>query len=187
MEPSDLLRYVVDVLQRLAIPYLVTGSTVTIALGEPRFTNDIDIVVDLKPEHVGNFCRSFPAPDFYVNEAAIRAAIQEKRQFNVIHPSSGLKVDFILRNDTPFDDSRFARGVWIQPAGDYQARFASVEDVIIKKMEFYRIGGSEKHLRDITGVLKVSGERIDYNYIAHWSSELQLDAIWRAIQDRLKE
>lgn len=187
MEQSELLRFVVDVLERLRLPYLVTGSTVTSAFGEPRFTNDIDIVVDLRPEQVPSFCAAFPAPDFYLSESAVREAIQLRSQFNVLHPATGLKVDLIIRQDTPFDQSRFARAIRVRPAADYEASFATPEDAIIKKLEYYRLGGSEKHLRDITGVLRVSGDRIDCNYIMHWASHLGLEPIWEAILNRLKQ
>lgn len=72
MEPSDLLRFVVGVLERLGIRYFVTGSTVTIFYGEPRFTNDIDIVVDLPASGVSEFCRQFPDDDFYVSTEVAR-------------------------------------------------------------------------------------------------------------------
>ncbi|MEX0702562.1 MAG: hypothetical protein WD069_10750 [Planctomycetales bacterium] len=185
MEPYDLLRYVASVLHRLAIPYLVTGSTVTIAAGEPRFTNDIDIVVDLRPKHIAALCAAFPAPDYYVSEQAVREAVATKRQFNVIHIPAGLKVDFILRRDIPFDDSRFARGVRVRPVEDYEATFASIEDVIVKKLDFYQQGGSDKHLRDIAGVLQMNPDRVDRRYIREWAERLGLVPIWEMVLKRL--
>lgn len=92
----------------------------------------------------------------------------------------------MVRKDTPFDRSRFARARLLRPAESYTAAFASAEDVIIKKMEYYREGGSEKHLRDITGMLKVSGGEIDEAYILEWAGRLELRAIWELIQQRLK-
>jgi hypothetical protein len=68
-----------------------------------------------------------------------------------------------------------------------KANFASPEDVIIKKMEFYREGGSEKHLRDITGILKISVKEVDLDYITQWANQLGLIEIWDAVQKRLKE
>ena len=56
MEPSELLHFLAGVLDRLQLPYFVTGSTVTIFYGEPRFTN----------------CRQFPVEEFYVDEEAVR-------------------------------------------------------------------------------------------------------------------
>jgi hypothetical protein len=187
MEQSELLRHVVDALERLRISYLVTGSTATIAFGEPRFTNDIDIVVDIEYRHVADFCRSFPAPEFYLSDTAVRQAIHHRGQVNLLHPGSGLKVDLIIRQDTPFDQSRFARGVRISPEPGLEATFASPEDVIVKKLEYYRDGGSEKHLRDITGVLRVTGERIDRAYIERWAAKLGLETIWQAVLARVGE
>lgn len=70
---------------------------------------------------------------------------------------------------------------------DQETNFASPEDVIIKKMEFYREGGSEKHLRDITGILKISGDAVDQTYISEWAIHLGLTEIWDAILRRLEE
>jgi hypothetical protein len=91
----------------------------------------------------------------------------------------------IIKQNTPFDTSRFRRLQRIYPAESYQANFAAPEDVIIKKMEYYREGGSEKHLRDIAGILKISGELVDRDYISEWSYRLGLTEIWDAVQRRV--
>ena len=187
MEPFELLQRVVGAFERLQIEYFVTGAIASIAYGEPRLTNDIDIVAAVKGNHITGILKAFPPPDFYVSEEAMTEAIQNQGQFNIIHPSSGLKVDIIIRKDTEFDRSRFSRIRRIYPAESYQANFASPEDVIIKKMEYYKEGGSEKHLRDITGILKVSGQELDHPYIDHWARRLGLVEIWNAIQERLRE
>ena len=75
MEQSDLLRYLVGVFEELGLRYFITGSTATILYGEPRFTNDIDVVVDLSLTQVVDFCRRFPPEDFYVSEVAARQAV----------------------------------------------------------------------------------------------------------------
>ncbi|MFQ5492172.1 MAG: hypothetical protein ACE5GE_15760 [Phycisphaerae bacterium] len=181
MEPSELLRYVVGVLESLNLPYLITGSTATIAYGEPRLTNDIDIVVRHSPQEVTDFCRAFPSPEYYLSPDAAKEAVAQGGQFNIIHPTSGLRIDVMIARDTPFDRSRFSRSKRIKPTPEFEAAFASVEDVILKKIEYYREGGSEKHLRDITGVLRVSGQQIDHAYISDWASRLGLEAVWRAI------
>lgn len=184
MELSELLRYVVNVLEKLGLRYQVTGSTATVVYGEPRFTNDIDIVVDLGQELVKAFCDAFPMPDFYVSEEAARQAIERRSQFNIIHPSSGLKVDVIIPRDTAFDKSRLSRAVRLKAGPDFEAFFTSPEDVILKKLEFYQLGGSEKHLRDITGVLKILGPRVDQAYIARWAAALHVEEAWRAVLQR---
>ncbi len=187
MGPYELLEKVVAILERLQIPYLVTGSVASMAYGEPRFTNDIDVVAAMTEHHVEPLLAAFPPEEFYLSEEGIREALAYQSQFNIIHPASGLKVDVMIRKNVPFDESRFKRGRRIHPAPSYSAEFASPEDVIIKKMEYYREGGSEKHLRDITGMLKVSAEDIDRGYIAEWAERLDLGPIWAAIQHRLTE
>ncbi len=182
----ELLRRIVEVLERLEIPYLVTGATASMAYGEPRLTNDIDIVADMKEGRIKEFVKAFPSDEFYLSEEAIHDAILHRGQFNMIHPSSGLKVDVIIKEDSAFDNSRFSRIRRIFPAESYQANFASPEDVIIKKMEYYKEGGSEKHLRDITGILKISGEAVDRRYIREWAERLDLVEIWEAVQKRLQ-
>ena len=185
MEDRDLLRYAVEALERLGLPYLVTGSVATIFFGEPRFTVDIDIVVDLPAERIRDFCAAFAPEEFYLSEEAVRRAVRSRSQFNVIHPSSGLKIDIMVSAGTPFDRSRFARMRRIRPGEGFEASFASPEDVILKKLEYYREGGSQKHLRDIAGVLRISGEAIDRSYIQEWAERLGVEEIWQAVLDGL--
>lgn len=187
MELSDFLKKIVDVFENLEIPYIVTGSVAAMAYGEPRLTNDIDIVAEIQEHQIEGIIAGFPASEFYINEEAIKEAIRQRTQFNIIHPTSGLKVDIILKQDTPFDKSRFERFRRIHPAESYQANFASPEDVIIKKMEYYKEGASEKHLRDITGILKITGKEIDLDYISIWAHRLGLTEIWNAILRRINE
>lgn len=170
---------------RLDISYLVTGSIASAAYGEPRLTNDIDIVAAIGPQHIAPLVAAFPEPEYYIDAEMIRGAIQRQGQFKIIHPCSGFKIDAIIRGNTPFDDSRFARKRRLLPAADYQADFAAPEDVIIKKMEFYKEGGSEKHLRDITGMLRTSADPIDRGYIMNWAVRLGVSEVSEAILLRL--
>lgn len=187
MELYELLQKAVRTCEDLGIPYLVTGSVAAMAYGEPRFTNDIDIVAGIRSEHIPSFLAAFPKEDFYLSEEAIQDAIQRHSQFNIIHPSSGLKVDVIVRQPTPFDESRFRRAHRIKPTETYEADFSSPEDVIIKKMEFYREGGSEKHLRDIVSILKINRGTIQETYVTEWADRLGVRHIWDEIQRRLSE
>lgn len=182
MEPSDLLRHLASTLEAIGVAYFVTGSTASIAYGEPRFTNDIDVVVDLPASRVNAFCAAFPLPEYYVSELAVQEAVARRHQFNVIHPGSGLKIDVIISKESPFDRSRFARCRRLPMAPGAEAFFASPEDVILKKLAYYREGRSEKHLRDIAGILKISGDRLDRSYIAEWARTLGVDEIWDAVR-----
>lgn len=186
MDLTELMSFVATVFDELSIPYFITGSCASISYGEPRLTNDIDIVADIKQGNVATLIKRFPESEFYISEDAICEAIAMKQQFNIIHPTSGLKVDVIIRQGSEFDDGRFERRREVPISGDRAAVFASPEDVIIKKMEYYRMGSSEKHLRDITGMLKVSGSDIDLAYISRWVKKLGLEDIWNAILKRIR-
>jgi len=184
MEPEDLLRYASDVCDRLQLTYLVTGSTATIAYGEPRFTNDIDIVIDLPVRLADAFCDAFPMDDFYLNRETVKTAIQNGTQFNLIHPASGLKIDFIVLTPSDFNRSRVSRRRDLPVLEDRTVSFASPEDVILMKMLYYREGESEKHLRDIGGVLRVQGAAIDREYITQWAEHLGVGNVWVTIIER---
>lgn len=185
MEQSELMRLVVRALESLKIPYMITGSQASAYYGEPRFTRDIDIVADIKREQVDAFAAFFPPNEFYCDKDMINEEIKNRGQFNIIHAASGLKIDIILTKTTEFSRTEFSRRRRSAVFPDQEGSFASPEDVIIKKMEFYKEGGSEKHLRDITGILKVSGEQIDRDYISEWARRLGLTEIWEAVQRRV--
>ncbi len=186
MEQYELIKHLVSVFDSLGIQYLITGSMASIFYGEPRFTNDIDVVTDIGEHHISGLLRLFPSDEFYISEEAIRDAIQHKYQFNIIHPASGLKIDIIICKKDAFDNSRFERIKRSFPIEDTPANFASPEDVIIMKMRYYKEGESEKHLRDITGMLKISGDIIDRGYIERWAKKFDVDDIWNAILEKLE-
>jgi hypothetical protein len=186
MEAIELLRCVATALDSLGVRYFVTGSYATSLYGEMRFTDDIDVVADLNEGHVRGLIGAFPTPDYYVSEEAVRSAIRSRGQFNIIRPDSALKVDVMIPEDSPFNRSRFARRVRLRP-GDYEALFASAEDVILKKLEYYREGASEKHLRDIAGVLRISGKRVDVAYVDEWAERLGVMDSWRTVLAKFKD
>ena len=179
---DELLRRLVRRLEKLELRYFITGSVAAIYYGEPRLTNDIDVVVDLPEQRIGDFYAEFPAGEFYVSEEALHRAVEQHGMCNVIHIPSGLKIDIVIPSDTMFERSRFERAKRVEPGKGFDATFASAEDVILKKMDFFRDGGSDKHLRDITGILMVSGDQLDFEYIENWADQMGLETIWRTIK-----
>jgi hypothetical protein len=186
VEQSELLRHCIDVLERLQVPYMIVGSFASSAYGEPRFTQDIDIVVELAAERVSAFCAAFPQPDFYLSEQAVHDAVRGRFQFNVLHPASGNKIDFMLPRDDDWGRVQLQRRQPVQLLPDRLAYAARPEDVILGKMWYYQEGGSEKHLRDITGILRIRGDRIDQGDVGQWAEKLGLSIIWHAILKRLQ-
>jgi hypothetical protein len=105
--------------------------------------------------------------------------------FNIIHPGSGLKIDVMIPETSAFNRSRFDRARQVRAGRDWDALFATPEDAIIKKMESFRERRSDKHFRDITGVLRTTGAYIDKEYIERWASALGLLESWQAILQKL--
>ena len=187
MEQDELFSLVVDILERLKITYLVVGSLASGAYGEPRFTHDIDVVVDINADQARTLCAAFPAPDFYVSEEAALDAITHKTQFNVLHPESGNKVDFMIAKPDAWGREQVLRRRRVQVLPGQEGFTGAREDIILSKMLYYAEAGSEKHLRDIAGILRVSGELVDRDYVQRWADDLGVADVWLRIRQRLGE
>ena len=187
MDQPELLRHTTVALDELGVGYMLVGSFASTAYGEPRFTQDIDIVIELPEVLVDPFCGKFPEPDFFVSKEAVTDAIARRFQFNVLHLSSGVKIDFIFPEDNDWgrDQLRRSRRIAILP--EHEANTASPEDVIIGKLRYYSLGESDKHIRDIAGMLKVSGTDIDRESITRWAEQLGLAQVWRTILDQMDD
>jgi hypothetical protein len=114
-------------------------------------------------------------PDFYIEEAAVRAANQPPHQFNAIDTRSALKVDFWLPKPEPFDKKMLRRRVYVTLFGE-PAWIATAEDVILHKLIWNRISPSDRQLGDAAGVMAVQAEALDKNYLKQWARELKLTA-----------
>jgi hypothetical protein len=187
MELYDLIAHLVRAFEKLGIKYFLTGSMASFYYGEPRFTNDIDVVADIREDYIPGLLKAFPETAFYISEDSIRRALRDKTQFNIIQPSVGLKIDVMIRKKDAFDDSRFKRIKRISPLEGLQADFASPEDVIIMKLKYYKEGKSDKHIRDIRSMLKISADLIDRSYIESWVDKLKLHDMWRDVLEGLKK
>ena len=172
MEQSELLRYTVEKLETMNVTYAIVGSFAGGAYGEPRFTHDIDIVVGLQDSQIAALCSSFPDPEFCVSQAAVREAVARRGQFNVIHPTSGNKIAFMMSGTDLWSRNQLARRENVRILSERSVYLASPEDVILGKMVYYRDGGSEKHLRDITGILRVRDA--DHEYITQFAEQLDV-------------
>jgi len=187
VEQPELLAFTIDALERLGITYMVVGSIASGAYGEPRLTQDIDIVIEINPAQIQALCNAFPTADFYVSIDAARGALKQPGgQFNVIHPESGNKVDFMIARTDAWGREQIARRRRLRVIAEKEMFAARPEDLIISKMLYYQEGGSEKHLRDITGILKVSGDAVDRAYVKKWAVELDLMQIWNSILNRIE-
>ena len=138
--------------------------------GVPRFTQDIDIVIDPTPEALNRLVTSLDPARIYVSPTA-QEALATRDQFNLIDSASGWKVDLMIRKDRPFDRSEFARRIQARIL-DVDVYVASAEDTVLAKLEWAAMGGSERQVADAAGVLAVQGDRIDHEYLDRWAPEL---------------
>jgi hypothetical protein len=159
-------------LNRLPITYYLTGSMASNYWGIPRTTHDLDFVVQLAPSAIPAIVREF-TPDYYLDEAAIRAAYQPPHQFNAIDTRSALKVDFWLPKPAPFDREMLHRRVKVTLFGE-PAWIATAEDVILHKLIWNRITPSDRQLGDAAGIVAVQAANLDGAYLKKWAAELAL-------------
>jgi hypothetical protein len=181
MEQSQILRHAAETLDALAVPYMLVDSCASIAYGETRFTQDIDIVAAFELKHVPGLVAAFPDPEYYLSRPAIEDAIRLSFQFNIIHPTSGNKIDFILPRTGAWATVRMARRRPVRLLPDRDVMTAAPEDVIIGKLWYYSQGGGDRHLRDIAGILRVTGDGVDRADIEHWARRLGYLEIWKAV------
>jgi hypothetical protein len=186
MQQADLLRRVVEVLEEQGVVYLLVGSLASGVYGEPRLTRDIDVVIELGTLQAARLCQAFPAPEYYVSEKAAQEAVATMGQFNVIHPASGNKIDFIIARRDAWGRSQISRRRREQILPGRDGYTAAPEDVILGKLWYHQEGGSEKHLRDIAAMLQVSGDEIDTAYIDHWARQLGFTETWQALLNRVQ-
>jgi hypothetical protein len=182
------LRPVVEALEHAGARYRIGGSVASSALGVPRSTLDVDLVTDLEARAIAGFVAALQ-DDYYIDEDAVRDAVRRRGSFNLIHLSTMLKVDVFIAKSAPFDRVSFDRHVDRALTDEPGARiysFRSAEDVVLRKLEWYRLGGetSERQWNDTIGVLRVQAAAIDRDYLEHWARELGVhDLLERAIAD----
>lgn len=187
MTQSQLLQFAIETLERLGIHYALVGSLASSTLGEARFTNDIDIVVRLDVFDAARLCDAFAGDEFALYKPAILQEVERGGQFNILHPSSSNKIDFMVVGSTDWSRRQLKRRERRQVLDVAECYVAAPEDIILGKLLYYQDGGSEKHLRDIAGIWKRSGERIDREYLEAGVSELGLGEAWAVMLERLNQ
>jgi len=174
----DLLELVTSKLAEAGIPYMLTGSLAGSYHGAPRATQDVDLVVEGSVASLLELAESLRAAGMYVSEQAVREAHGGSGMFNAIDPSTGWKVDFIIRKNRPFSESEFRARRDVQLLG-MRISVASPEDMVVAKLEWSRLGDSERQLRDVAEILMVQGEALDLDRIERWVGNLGLESEWK--------
>jgi len=183
MTQGEFFGYVIDVLEKIKIPYMLVGSIASIAYSKPRLTLDMDIITDISQDQAKEFVGRF-GEDYYVDLYSIIQAIRSRGHFNIIHIPSASKVDFYLLKTDSFNQEEFVRQQRLSFDDKREASFASPEDVILGKLDFYMEGKSEKHLEDIQKIIEVCGDSLDISYIEHWAKKKGILNIWFGVKKK---
>lgn len=170
MTQEEVVARVLDALVQAGLAHMVSGSFASNLHGVPRMTQDADVVVDADVAGIIRLVRLLEQ-DFYVSEDAARDAARSRRMFNAIHLETGFKVDLILTKNRAFSSEELRR----RESGALAGRpvdFATAEDTILTKLEWARMGDSDRQYGDAKGIIQVQGARLDWSYLETWADEL---------------
>lgn len=157
-------------LNALGMPYMVSGSVAAIFYGEPRLTNDVDLILHIRADEVARLTSAFPQSEFYcppVEVILLEIAREQRGHFNLIDHATGFKADIYLAGQ----DELHAWGldnISEVSLGEERIRLAPPEYVIVRKLQFFREGRSNKHLRDIHRMLQGLGPGWNRDRLHDW-------------------
>lgn len=185
-DPVSVARLVAAVFERLSLRYAIGGAVASTILGEPRATNDVDLVAEIAVGDLPALIDALETAGFYVPHDAARVAVGTRRSFNVVHRESVVKVDIFVAGRTALDEDELARRrpVSIGDAPLDVLFVVAPEDLIVQKLRWYRDGGevSDRQWRDVLGLLKVQGARLDHDLMAQGANRLAVtDLLRRAV------
>jgi hypothetical protein len=182
VKPEEALQIVLDQFEARGILYMITGSFASNAHGVPRVTYDADVVIETDQHSLHEFMGNLGA-DFYADAEAAMEAFAGIGMFNIIHMPTGFKIDVILRKARPFSEEEFHRRQEIAFLGRPRP-FAAPEDTILAKLEWPKMGESERQFNDALNVARVQYEDLDRAYLSKWAKELGIvDLLQRLLSE----
>lgn len=181
MQEVNLYQIFTEKLNNNNIPYAVTGSVASIIYGEPRMTHDIDLVLEVSVNTVDNLITSFNSDEFYVPPIEIiktEILRSNRGHCNIIHISTGFKADLYFTGNDDFQIWAIKNAKQID-LNNSKFFIVPPEYVIIKKLEYYKEGNSQKHIADIKAILYNSNESIDFNFLEEQILKFGLLKEWK--------
>lgn len=187
---EDFIKMILTVLDRAGIDYMIGGAVAAWVWGEPRSTQDLDLVIYLSIEKANILSKEFERVNIYLPAEIIVENLYETRAdlpVNAIHGTSGYKAEmFLVRETDELRKHAFQRRVEVDFGPVLGKVFVhSPEDLILYKMLYYSLSQQTKHIRDIGAIIGVMNERLDYGYIQKWAKQKNLAPIWEKIQKEL--
>ncbi len=173
--PFLVLSQVARILERYEITYVLVGSLASSMHGMYRSTADIDLLADIKPEHVRPLLDALNK-SFYVDDHAMQQAVEQRRSFNAIHFDSVFKVDIFIAKADDFARKQLERRELrkMAPEIDQFIYVATAEDTVLAKLRWYRQGNevSSTQWSDVLGVLGAQSVNLDIDYLREWADKL---------------
>ena len=190
LDIAGFLKLVIEALDAAGIEYLIGGAIAEWAWGEPRATQDLDMVIDLPVEAVARLSNELKARDMLVPPEIIMGALAEDRAdipINAIHMYSGLKADlYPIRAGDELRREAFQRRLEIDFGPPIGYVFVhSPEDLIIYKLHYFSISQQPKHIRDITAILQTGKDALDLDLIKKWAERLGMTTIWYELLENI--
>ena len=176
MSLASFLAHVVDQLDAVGVDFMIGGSVASSIYGEPRTTRDVDIVVAVDDTSLRDLFARFDRTRVYIDEPADDQPVRAGQMFNLLDMDGGWKVDLVVRKGRPFSIAEFARRQRQEVLG-VASWVASVEDVILTKLEWAARSGSSRQIDDVRGIVAVQGDQLDLDYLRTWATSLQVDAL----------
>ena len=178
--PADAFKRLLEVLDRLEIPYLVVGSTASSLHGISRPTMDVDLIAHLRADQVEDFAGELKA-DFYADPEMMKEALARGRSFNLIHFDSTYKFDIFPLQTDEYNQTQFQRRQFAESKSfgePIECAFATAEDTVLNKLRWYDASGgtSERQWNDLRGIMKARGSRLDFDYLKKWAPRLGVAA-----------
>ena len=184
MSLTSFVRRVAVLLEAASVPYMLTGSLAAAYYATPRATQDIDVVIDTEEAGIDRLVQEFQGAGLYVDRDAALDAWRHRSQFKAIDPESGWKVDLIVRKDRAFSREEFERRGRADVFG-IEVSLATLEDLLIAKLEWAQMGDSELQRGDVARLLERAGESLNREYVEKWVDALGLQAEWRSVLARV--
>ena len=172
-EQKKFLEKLISVLEATGIPYAVCGSLSSGLYGQPRATNDADIIIAPTKDQLAGLLKSLEV-GYYVSDETALKAMKNCSMFNVIDNELGWKADLIFRKDGPYQLSEFNRRIRAKLMG-IDLWMLSPEDVILSKLDWAKGSGSDLQFRDVFGVIKLQWDKLDWDYLRRWAKKLGVE------------
>lgn len=166
VDPFEVALIVTRALDELGVPNTIGGSIASSFAGEPRSTIDIDIVLALEDAQIAPLVKAL-SPAFYVEEEALRRAVRDRSNANLIHQDTMLKVDLFVAGGTPLDKQQIVRRLAVDIGGGRVLHVHPPEDILLQKLHWFRLGGgvSDRQWRDVVAIIRAQGTGLDREYL----------------------